>query len=45
MRIAILGSGGVGACLGGLLAHSGYDVHFIARGEHLRTMQEKGLYL
>ncbi len=43
MRIAIMGSGGVGGYFGGLLAHAGYDVTFIARGEHLRAVQTHGL--
>lgn len=43
MRIAIFGSGGVGGYFGGRLAQAGYDVTFIARGEHLATMRESGL--
>ena len=43
MRIAILGSGGVGGYYGALLAHSGNDVTFIARGAHLAAMRERGL--
>jgi 2-dehydropantoate 2-reductase len=43
MRIAILGSGGVGGYFGGLLARAGNDVTFVARGEHLRAMRERGL--
>ncbi len=43
MRIAILGSGGVGGYYGALLARSGQDVTFIARGEHLVAMQKHGL--
>ena len=43
MRIAMMGSGGVGGFFGGRLAHAGYDVAFIARGAHLRAMQEHGL--
>ncbi|MDR3367663.1 ketopantoate reductase family protein [Rhodoferax sp.] len=45
MRIAIMGAGAVGGYFGGLLALSGVDVTFIARGEHLRAMQENGLTL
>ena len=45
MRIAIMGAGAVGGYFGGLLARSGQDVTFIARGEHLRAMQDKGLTL
>lgn len=43
MKIAIMGTGGVGGYFGGLLAHSGQDVAFIARGEHLRAIQQHGL--
>lgn len=43
MRIAIFGSGGVGGFFGARLAQAGNDVHFIARGAHLRAMKEKGL--
>lgn len=45
MRIAIMGAGAVGGYFGGLLALSGLDVTFIARGEHLRAMQKGGLTL
>jgi 2-dehydropantoate 2-reductase len=43
MRIAIFGTGGVGGYFGGRLARAGEDVTFIARGEHLRAIQTKGL--
>ena len=43
MRIVIFGSGGVGGYFGGRLAQAGGDVTFIARGEHLRAIQTKGL--
>ncbi len=43
MRVAIFGTGGVGGYFGGLLAHAGHEVHFIARGAHLAAMQENGL--
>lgn len=43
MRIAIYGSGGVGGYFGARLAAAGNDVHFIARGAHLRAMRENGL--
>ena len=43
MRIAVMGSGGVGGCLGGLLARAGADVTLIARGNHLLAMQRDGL--
>lgn len=43
MRIAMMGSGGLGGFFGGRLAQAGCDVSFIARGEHLRAMREHGL--
>lgn len=43
MRIAVFGAGGVGGYFGGRLALAGEDVTFIARGEHLRAMNETGL--
>jgi 2-dehydropantoate 2-reductase len=43
MKIAILGSGGVGGYYGGCLARAGHDVSFIARGAHLQALQTSGL--
>jgi len=43
MKIAIMGTGGVGGYYGGLLVQKGHDVTFIARGEHLKAIQENGL--
>jgi 2-dehydropantoate 2-reductase len=44
VRIAVMGSGGVGGFFGGLLAKGGAaDVHFVARGAHLAAMRERGL--
>ena len=45
MRIAVMGAGGVGGCLGALLAQSGNDVSLIARGGHLLAIQANGLRL
>jgi len=45
MKFVIVGTGGTGGVLGAYLAHSGQDVTFIARGEHLRAIQEHGLKL
>jgi 2-dehydropantoate 2-reductase len=45
MRIAIVGTGGVGGGYGAALAQAGADVTFIARGAHLAAMQDKGLKL
>src|SRR5579883_560662 len=43
MRIAIMGSGGVGGYFGARLAKAGADVAFIARGAHLNAMRADGL--
>ena len=45
MKIAIMGAGGVGGYYGSLLAHSGQDVTFIARGQHLEAIRKKGLQI
>lgn len=43
MKIAVMGTGGVGGYFGARLAHSGCDVTFIARGAHLEAMRSNGL--
>ncbi len=43
MKIAVIGSGGVGGYFGGRLAASGQDVTFVARGAHLAAMKSNGL--
>ena len=45
LRVAVLGTGGVGGTLGGQLARSGHDVRFLARGPHLARIRERGLEL
>jgi 2-dehydropantoate 2-reductase len=45
MKILVMGSGGVGGYFGGRLALGGEDVTFVARGEHLRALQNEGLIL
>ena len=45
MRIAVMGAGGVGGCLGALLARAGNDVSLITRGEHLEAIRANGLKL
>lgn len=50
-KIVISGIGGVGGYYGAMLAHYaekealGREVHFIARGDHLEYIQERGLHL
>lgn len=45
MKIAVFGTGGVGALFGGRLALAGEDVTFLARGENLRALQADGLHV
>jgi 2-dehydropantoate 2-reductase len=43
MRIAVIGTGGIGGPYGASLAKAGADVTFVARGAHLTAMRENGL--
>ncbi len=43
LKIAVMGSGGVGGYFGGRLAQAGEDVAFIARGPHLDALRGGGL--
>src|SRR5215467_3628067 len=43
MRIAVIGTGGIGGPYGAALAKAGADVTFVARGAHLAAIWEKGL--
>ena len=43
MKIAIIGTGGVGGYYGGLLAQQGEEVTFLARGAHLQAIRQHGL--
>ncbi len=43
MKTYIVGSGGIGGYVGALLATSGKDVTFVARGEHFDAIKNKGL--
>ena len=43
LRIAFMGSGGLGGYFGARLAQGGADVRFIARGRHLEAMRREGL--
>jgi 2-dehydropantoate 2-reductase len=45
MNIVIYGTGGVGGYFGARLAQARNNVTFIARGKHLKAIQEKGLQL
>ena len=43
MRFAVLGAGAIGGYVGAALARGGADVTLIARGPHLRAIQENGI--
>jgi 2-dehydropantoate 2-reductase len=43
VKIAVMGSGGVGGYFGARLAKGGAEVTFVARGAHLDAMQRHGL--
>ncbi len=45
MKIGMMGAGGVGGYYGAFLGQAGHDVSFIARGAHLKAIQERGLTL
>ena len=45
MKFAVIGTGGVGGYFGGMLARSGADVWFVARGAHLDAMKSRGLQI
>ena len=45
MKVAVVGSGGVGGYFGARLAAAGADVAFVARGAHLDALRSRGLTL
>ena len=45
MRFIIYGAGAIGCTIGGRLALAGHEATLIARGEHLRAIQSRGLLL
>lgn len=45
MKIAIIGTGGVGGYFGARLLEAGFDVSFLARGEHLEAIKKNGIQL
>jgi len=45
MKIAILGTGGVGGYFGAKMAQAGFNVSFLARGAHLDAMRRNGLQI
>ncbi len=45
MKVCVVGAGAIGGLLGGRLAGAGCEVALVARGGHLRALQESGLQL
>lgn len=43
MKYLVIGAGGTGGSIGAFMTEAGKDVTLIARGEHLKRMQEQGL--
>ena len=43
MRIAVIGTGGIGGPYGASLAKAGADLTFVARGAHLAAIRQNGL--
>jgi 2-dehydropantoate 2-reductase len=43
MKTAVIGTGGVGGYFGAKIARAGYDVTFVARGEHLQALKTNGI--
>lgn len=43
MKYLVIGAGGTGGSIGAFMTEAGKDVTLIARGEHLKRMQENGL--
>ena len=43
MRIAVMGTGGVGGYFGARLARAGHEVAFVARGRQLEALRARGL--
>lgn len=43
--VTVIGAGAVGSYFGGLLARAGCDVTLVARQDHVKAIQENGLYM
>ena len=43
MKIAVMGAGSIGGYFGGMLSQGGHQVTLIARGAHLKAIQDSGL--
>lgn len=45
LKYLVIGAGGTGGSIGAYMTEAGKDVTLIARGEHLRRMQQQGLQM
>jgi 2-dehydropantoate 2-reductase len=45
VRFVVYGAGAIGATIGGRLFQAGHDVTLVARGDHLRALEDDGLTL
>lgn len=45
MKVLCIGAGAIGGYFGGALAEAGHEVSFVARGQTLAALKERGLYL
>lgn len=45
MKVLCIGAGAIGGYFGGALAEAGHEVSFVARGETLKALRERGLLL
>lgn len=43
MKVCILGAGSLGSTIGGALAQSGNEVHFVGRKPHMDAVNASGL--
>ena len=43
MKYLVIGAGGTGGSIGAYMTRAGKDVTLIARGEHLKRIQEQGI--
>jgi 2-dehydropantoate 2-reductase len=44
-RYVVIGAGAIGGAIGGRLVHAGREAVLVARGDHLRALQQSGLRL
>jgi 2-dehydropantoate 2-reductase len=44
-KVQIMGAGAIGSLFGALIQLSGYDVHFVARGDQLEALSKNGLMM